>query len=953
MKHNTPTDEDGLNIEGILPVKTTGIECLRESNPETMSPHRNLHKWFARRPTAATRLALLATVLPSSVSNDGLLQFMQIGPPNPEHLNEGISQYVEQKYATKDNRDGNLSEHFGYDIPHSRSPSQPELKKFHSLLRDQWDGELPTILDPTAGGGTIPLESIRYGLPTKSNELNPVAWLLNKVILDYAPDVGSLKREVKEWGERIDEKATSELTEYFPSVENNEIPSHYLRAYSIECPSCGNRLPLSNRWWLLKKGSNEGHAIRPIPHEEEIEFEHVQFPQDSNKYDFNPSEGTVDKGDAECPTCSVVIERDELVKLMSNGEYEYEVCGVRYERKNKNGSGYRAATKEDRDAIAAAAKAVDNNLELSTLLTTDRFVGRSDRAAPYGLTQWRDIYSPRQLLSHATYLQAFHECRDEIISEYDEEKATSILVILSLASSKLIERNSRLVPINYRYGAPANMLGNNNFAFLWHFGETNLTTGTYSYKSTLEMVIENYEELVGYVSEVDSDSVEITNDDAASLSYPDESIDAVVIDPPYGDNVMYAELADAFYVWLKEYLQPEFPTQFAPSETNKEDEAVENTEVVDDSGDRSRREVARERYENKMSDIFEETYRVLKDRGVLTIYFTDKETSAWDSLTMSLIRSGYTVTATHTVTSEMPMRIGMRERASADTTLLLTCRKPADNRAERTPTLWSDIRERTRRVAQAKASELLDSNINFTKTDAIIGAFGPTLRVFTEEYPVVDKHDNEVRPKEALEEARTAVTEVLVERELEESLNSVDSLTKWYVLSFLVYDRTNIPYDEARQLGMGVGVQVDDVKQQTKIWGKSKDTLQLKEHNYRVQDLSELESGAKRRTRAYPIDPRDSSFNHDIDAVHAALGVLKTKGSEFTWNWLTDRNLQDSPGFKQTIKSLLQVLPENNSDHELLVNLVSGETGDLLDISPQEFISEDNEETERTTLQDY
>jgi hypothetical protein len=283
---------------------------------------------------------------------------------------------------------------------------------------------------------------------------------------------------------------------------------------------------------------------------------------------------------------------------------------------------------------------------------------------------------------------------------------------------------------------------------------------------------------------------------------------------------------------------------------------------------------------------------------------------------------------------------------------LLTCRKPLSERTERNPTLWGDIRDRTRSAAQEKASELLDSNLNLTKTDVIIGAFGPTLRVFTEEYPVVDKYDNQVRPKQALEEARTAVTEVLIERELENSLDDVDSLTRWYILSWLVYESEQIPYDEARQLGLGVGVQIDEVKRSTKIWGKSRDKIVLKGQDYRVRDFTALEAGEKRRKRAFPVDPREETFNYNIDAVHAALNVLQTKGGDFTWNWIQDRELHNTPWFTKTIKSLIRVVPDDHSDHELLVNLASGETGELLDINV-EFLSEDKEAETRTTLQDF
>lgn len=959
---STTKSKRTLKIENILPVKAVGIECLNESNPEKMSPHRYIYKWFARRPTAATRLAVLASVLPEEVTNDELLELMCIGPSTPEKLDESISEYVERKFATKDQR-GNMGvqDHFGYPIPHERIPKKEKLEDFHQTVREHWGGELPTVLDPTAGGGTIPMESLRYRLPTHSNELNPVPWLINKVILEYAPTVGSLNDELRKWGEKIDIEASSRLSKYYPSASPGQTPNHYLCTYSIECPSCGNRLPLSNRWWFLKESAKSGHAIRPYPGEDGIEYEHVHLPEDITTDEFDPSEGTVYNAEAECPSCDVVLERSEITSRMQKGEFEFEVCGVHYD-KERGGSGYRAASEEDREALKDAQETINSNLELSTLLTTNRFVGSQDRAAPYGMLQWRDIYGPRQFLAHATYMQVFNEFKQEIKEEYEPQKAEAILVLLSFISTKLINRNSRLLPLDVRRGAPNSMLGNNNFAFQWHFGESNITSGSYSYKTTLDNIVKEYEELVSYFGDEDLQmpEVSVNQGDARDLPYEDSSTQAVVIDPPYGENVMYAELADALYVWLREYLKSEFPSEMSAPETNKRDEAVENSEMFSDedvksAGASSKADLARTDYENKMSDIFSETYRVLESGGVLTVYFTDKETKAWDSLTMSLINAGFSITATHTITSEMPQRVAMRERASADSTLLLTCRKPlkGEEHEQRSPTLWNDIREKTKQAAREQANKLLDANLRLTKTDTIIGAFGPTLRVFTEEYPVVDKHDNLVRPKQALEEARTAVVEVLIDRELDEGLEPVDNMTTWYLLSWLVYERENIPYDDARQLGLGVGVDIDDIKTNTKIWGKSGDKLTLKGQSYRVRDYTALEAGEKRRKRAYPIDPREESFDYAIDAVHAALNVLNTKGSDFTWNWLNDRGLQDQVQFRRTIKSLLQVLPEGHEDYDSIVNLVSGDTGELLDIDPHEFMNTGKDKDSKTTLSDF
>jgi len=952
MSQNNFEQEDRakpLKIEGPIPSTAVGIESIKESYSETMSPHRRIFKWFARRPTTTTRLAILASLLPEDITDDELLTSMCVGPK--EEIDGSLEDYILAKEATKNNREGTIEEHFDYEYAHKRMPSESELEELHKIIEDQWNGDLPTVLDPTAGGGTIPFESARYGFPTVSNELNPVAWLLNKVILEYAREIGSLESKVRKWTGKIESQVQSDISEFFPD-RNGVQPNYYFRTYSTRCPSCGEKFPLSDQWWFNKdsRGSG-GYAVKP-EYGEDLTYRVIEVDDSTN---FDPSDGTVDGGDAECPHCGVVTEREDLVTKFKQEDFDFEVCAIKYSDKI-DGSKYHSPTPEDFNAIEAAEERIENDLELSTLLREDRYIGYYDRAGPYGITQWRDLFTPRQLLSHASFLQEFHDVKDEIRAEYDESTAEAILVLLTLIGSRQINHNSRLSPIRANRGFVDNMLGNNNFSFQWHFGESNMLAGGKSYESWTDNVLKYYEEVVSYYPDSvkqGDDFVTIHQGDGGDLPLDDEEVQAVVIDPPYGDNIIYSEIADAFYVWQRQYLNDIFPDKFDISETNKEDEAVENPALKDSDKTSSTSESARERYENKMHSIFSEAYRVLELGGVITIYFTDKEIGAWDSLTMSIMDSGFTITATHTVSSETPSRIGVQGQSSADTSLLLTCRKPLTSDEGGEPTLWSDIRDQTRTAARQKASELLDSDINLTKTDVIIGAFGPTLREFTEEYPVVDMHDNPVRPKQALEEARAAVTEVLIERELEDSLDEVDALSRWYILSWLVYEAESIPYDEARQLGIGVGVHIDEIKQETKIWGKSRDTLVLKGHDYRVRDYTALEAGEKRRERAYPVNPQDTSFDYNIDAVHASLNVLETKGGDFAWNWLKERDLQNATWLTKTVKSLLQVVPQNHPDYDLLVNLASGETGQLLDIDT-DFLSRESEDKQtRTTLQDF
>lgn len=920
-----------LAIEGELPLKAVGIENLKEANPKHMPPHRYIHPWFARRPTPAARLAILGSVMEEGTSIDELLSLMQIGPDN---LEKNISEYVQKRKRTEGERDGTLGEWYGYPRPFTQSPSVEELAELHSSLRETWDGELPTVLDATAGGGVIPFESIRYGLPTIANELNPVPSVILKVMLEYAPQVGSLEKDLYQWRDRIQEKASGQLEDLYPTTRDGREVLASACTYHITCESCGGTVPMVPKWWLHKRSAGEGVAIKPHYENGDVSYECIDLTENSNS-DFDPSEGTVSRSDVECPHCGVITEYDETRELLKNGEFEYQIYGVKYDDP-RGGSGYRAGDDLDQQALKRAQERIESDFDLVTFLSEKVEVSsRITDPATYGMEEWRDIFNPRQLVSHYEYCNAFRECAEEIREKYGANEAEAILTILTISASKMIDRNSRMAPWDTGRGYPANMFMSHNYSFRRVFCDNNLVSETMGYEDTSRKVIDCYEELVEMAE--GRDAADVYCGDAASLTSKvgEDSVQAAVVDPPYYDSVMYAQLADGFYVLQKAYLNDIHPEFFTSELTNKADEAVANTSRFEGlDGDKSKKQLAKDDYEEKMADIFSELYETLEPGGVLTIMFTHKETDAWDTLSMSLIEAGFTITATHPITSEMPNRVVMRGSQSADSTILLTGRKPIHEREDsRGATLWDDVKAATRAEAKEAARELLDSGLSLTKTDTIIAAFGPTLRVFADNYPVVDKKGNEVPPREALTTARDAVAEVLADRYLEtKGFDDLDGLTRWYVLSWLIYESDTMPYDEARQLGIGVGVNIDDVKRDTKIWGKRSGDVQLKTHNNRVKDIVRLENDESVSSRKYPVDPTDERFSHGIDAVHSAIHVYETKGPGAAWEWLSDRGYRNDKKFRATVTALLEVLPPRSDTAQTLRDMLSGKTGDYLDI---------------------
>jgi adenine-specific DNA methylase len=935
------TSEDGeaesdapeqVAIESKLPLTAIDIESQKDMESGRYHKLRSLHKWFAARPTPAARVSVLASVYPGEIDPDELLKLMQIGP---KAMDSDISDHVEKRFSeTKSS--GTLDDHYGYPNPNTQSPTDSQIENLHETLREGWGGELPTILDPTAGRGIIPFEAMRYGLSTKVNELNPVPSVIIKAGLEYAPEVGSLEPEIYEWRDKIHETAKKNIEQYYPTEESGREILNSAFTYLVRCDSCGGKIPLTGKWWL-NKTSDGGDAIRPHYEDGEVEYEHVKIPEDVSKEEYDPLDAPVTRRSAECPHCGVVTENDGVKDKISTGDFEYSIYGVNYETPGGEWE-FRAGSELDKEGMEKAAERIESDFNLLDFLTEPVDVSsRTNDPTSYGMEEWRDIFTPRQLVVHYEYLQAYREHAQEIESEYSQQKSSAILTLLSLSASRAMMYNSRLSQWYDDRGYGDKIFADNNYALKRMAVDNNLSADRRGYLKSSDHVIKSYEELVTYLS--DAVSTDIASQDAATLTdqWESESVDVAIVDPPYYSSIMYAELADVFYVLQKEYLQDVHPDLFHSKLTNKDDEAVANPsrfeDIADDSD--SKDQLADDFYEQKMQDIFAEIHELLNPGGIMTVMFTHRDMDAWDTLTSALINAGFTVTATHPIKTEMSDRVGLQGKASADSSILLIGRK-RDNESDEGTTLWEDVKADIGTVAKQQAEEILDSGYTISKTDTAIAAYGPTLQRYAEEHPVVNKKGDEIRPRKALGEARKAVTGVIAERFLDtEGIDELDALTRWYVLAWLIYENDTFPYDEGRQLGVAAGVDIDDIKRPTKIWGKSSGDIQLKDHNDRVQDIVMLRSDSADNpsSRKYPVDPTDNRFTYTIDTVHAALHVYERDGPKSAWDWLTERGLKSNETFEIAVTALLEVLPDDTDMYGALANLVSGQTGDYLDIN--------------------
>ena len=935
-----------LKIEGNLPIRTVGIETQRErTNFTDLPPQSYVHVWWARRPTPVSRLAILASTLPEDVTEDELLRWMEIAPDN-RSSEDSISDHVRKKKREKEKNgaDGMVYEHYGYKKIWKRTPSSEKLAEIRERVKDTWNGEMPTVLDATAGGGSIPFESVRYGFPTIANELNPVASVILKAVLEHPRADGDLSDDIRKWGENINEQARSELAAYFPSP-SDEKPLEYLWAHTAICPDCGLKVPLSPNWWLDKESGSEGIAVKPntTTDSDQVDFEIVELPTDVKKSDYNPTDGTISRGEGTCPRCNVAVEGDEIKEQAQTDGLGYQLYAIHYEDLSKRGGRhFRAPTDNDIQGFEKAKETVETDPELANLLNLEIPDGEeTERTGRHGIDEWRDMYSPRQLLVHYTYWQAFEEAKSEILDEYPEPEANAIVTFLAITADKAIDYNSRLSVWDNTVPKLAHVFSRHDFAFAWSFAESNLPAEGLGYDWVLENTVGAYEDLYELSGNSDSPT-EVLQEDAASLSLDDEEVQTIVLDPPYYDNVMYSELSDYFYVWLRKYLDDIYPEFFERELTDKHNEAVANQAKFEDiaSGDTSKRELAKDDYEEKMTDIFDEMYRVLDEDGIFTLMFTHKKTEAWDTLTKALINAGFSVKSTHPISTESKLSLHQAGKNAAESTILLSSEKRETTDAK--PTLWEDVKRETRQAARDRAEELDEQESEFAKVDMILASFGPTLRVFTEHYPVVDEEGNEIIPQVALDEARDAVTGYLNDKYLNAGIENVDPKTEWYIHAWLMFEAQRFPYDEARRHAINVGVDLDDLKRSHRLWRKRSGDVVLRPSEDRVQNINKKPED---RSSRKPVDPGALSFTTALDKVHAALHVYDKQGATEAWNWMNQRNCGSDPEFKATLEAILRVLPHNHDDWKFAQALAAGDTGELLDLDLDRDIFEETEDS--------
>ena len=444
-------------IERWLPIAALSEESVRERRSMTALPAiYYLHVWWARRPLVASRAAILASILPESADRTKFMDFLGIqGDP--------VATRHRIERAKRTGEDLGLNP-YGYKRAFQNHP-----KQHLSDLLGTASSEI-CVLDPTAGGGSIPFEARRIGVTAIANDLNPVAAIILKATIDWPFKYGAaITQQFKHLQSEFLARATERLRGVYPSSESERVDG-YLWARTIVCPYCSGRIPLSPNWRLAPAGL--GVRLRPECREG-VGSRGRDCNFDITKNDAEQSKGTISGGDATCPfpDCGRVVDGDEIKRQAHEGKMGQQLFALAIKRRVEMRARKGAAAKPKWErAFRAARPEDDNSVEIDVLLAeklpdwealdivpNEEYPDNTndDRPRQYGMPLWRDMFSPRQLLGHGIAVEVFREMveEDRAAGQLSDLRRAAY-VYLSFSLDKLRDYNSRMSVWHSARGVP-------------------------------------------------------------------------------------------------------------------------------------------------------------------------------------------------------------------------------------------------------------------------------------------------------------------------------------------------------------------------------------------------------------------------------------------------------------------------------------------------------------------
>ena len=742
-------------------------KSIRHGHPST------LHLWWARRPLASSRAMLMALLLPDPCD-----------PHCPEAFKKEARQILlqmhgrPQGWATTIESDEGLmqiilkfiADSANWDLAANRT----YLDVSRALVKAAHGGEPPLVVDPFAGGGSIPLEALRLGCEAFASDLNPVACLILKVMLEDIPRHGpGLAEELRKVGGEVKRRAEQELADLYPADPDGATPIAYLWARTVCCeaPNCGAEIPLMRSFWLCKKEERK-RALRPRVERPGGTSPRVEFEVFEPKADKEVRTSTVTRAKAVCLCCGAVLPpervRAQLAAERGGADVIFDEDGNRIGgarmtavvtlKLGQTGRHYRLPMEADYEAVRKAQERLAEILDGWERKGKRGLCPVPDEPLPpigtlgfrvqrYGMLQWGDLFTARQKVALQTLAAGF-------------PATDSIARPLSLSIGKLADLANTICPWEPIAECPRNVLSSGRLKPSWDFAEgVVVSEASGSLGTCIGNLAKGIESVRGVAS---TGQAEVAAAQESPL--PSETAAVWFTDPPYYDAFPYADLSDFFYVWYRRVV-PEHvrrdPFDSGNRLTPKLLEAVyDKTKQVDG------RAKDRRFFEDAMAQAFLDGKRVVQENGIASVIFAHKTTEGWEALLSGLTRGGWTITSSWPLATEQAHRLRARDSAALATSVHLVCRP---RRESATIGDWADVlRELPVRVADWM-ERLQDEGVR--GADLVFACIGPALEIFSRYRAVETAEGRDVGLPEYLEK----VWEVVGRAALEQVLGTAES----------------------------------------------------------------------------------------------------------------------------------------------------------------------------------
>ena len=751
-------------------------KSIRHGHPST------LHLWWARRPLASSRAVLLALLLPDPCDPYCPEDFRRVAVRQIRGLAAYLvdtkagaallvadlkSDLRSKKQGTRESaeREAGRRARIWNDLasdaerwPRTRvrsgllhllaqgaawewSSAEPFVNVCRTLVKAAHGEETPLVVDPFAGGGSIPLEALRLGCEAFASDLNPVACLILKVMLEDIPRHGpGLADELRKVGAEIKAAAEEELADLYPPDPDGATPIAYLWARTVRCeaPNCGAEIPLMRSPWLCKKARRK-RALRPRVVRGEDLPPRVEFELFEPAADKDVRAGTVARAQAACVCCGSVLPPDrvraQLAAQRGGADVIFDEQGRRVGgafllavvtlRPGEKGRHYRLPTERDYGAVHQAQERVTRILAEWERGGFHVYSPVPDEPLPpigtlgfrvqrYGMLKWGDLFTARQKAALSSVAAVISGARDLHHGNAG---------LLALALGKAADLNNSGAPWKPDAECPVHMLSSQKIPPFWDWAETVLCAES---SGSFHSAVNRSAAALNAAFSFHYQAGDVHTADAASPGLlPDRSVSVWFTDPPYYDAVPYADLSDFFLVWLKRTLRGQSRLQDRFDSANplspKAREAVQ-----DETKHHDGRPKDRTWFEETMARAFAEGRRVLHEDGVGSVVFAHKTTEGWEALLSGMIRGGWTITGSWPIATEMGSRLRARDSAALATSVHLICRPRPDNADVGD---WADVlRDLPKRVGDWM--ERLQSE-GVRGADLVFACIGPALEIFS------------------------------------------------------------------------------------------------------------------------------------------------------------------------------------------------------------------------------